>query len=115
MAEKHGYSLDRYASKEKLNRECIAETVSVAVWNKRELVRGRPILLTFNPGLAVGHAVVVTGASTLNGEITSVIYRDPAPNETNSGHRGRVELSGDELACFLPSVRSHWLVSARQL
>jgi hypothetical protein len=46
---------------------------------------------------------------------TSLIYLDPAPNETNSGHRGRVELSGDELARFLPSVRSHWLVSARQL
>jgi len=81
----------------------------------RELARGRPILLTFNPGLAVGHAVVVTGASTLNGEITSLIYRDPAPNETNSGHRGRVELCSDELARFLPSVRSHWLVSARPL
>lgn len=37
MAEKHGYSFDRRTSEEKLNRECMAETVSVAVWNQRDL------------------------------------------------------------------------------
>ena len=37
MAEKHGYSFDGHPGKEKLNRDCIAETVSVAVWNERDL------------------------------------------------------------------------------
>jgi hypothetical protein len=37
MAEKHGHSFDGYTCEQKLNRECIAEAVGVAVWNKRDL------------------------------------------------------------------------------
>lgn len=79
----------------------------------RELMKGRPILVTFNAGAAVGHAVVVTGASVLNGEIVSLVYRDPSPHETNGEQKGRIEIFGAELAAFLPCVRCYWLVSAR--
>lgn len=80
----------------------------------RELSSGRPLLLTFNPGSSVGHAVVVTGASVLNGVITSLIYRDPWPTQENVAHRGRVELFTDDLAAFLPCVRAYWRVAVQQ-
>jgi hypothetical protein len=80
----------------------------------RELSRGRPILLTFNPGAAVGHAVVITGASSTRAVVTSLVYRDPAPTLENLANKGRVELFTNDLAQFLPYVRSHWLVSVRQ-
>lgn len=79
----------------------------------RELAKGCPILLTFNPGVAVGHAVVVTGASVINGDIASLVYRDPSPHETSAGQKGRVELFGEDLGHFLACVRNYWLVSAR--
>jgi hypothetical protein len=80
----------------------------------RELSSGRPILLTFSPGFAVGHAVVVTAASAVNRQIISLVYRDPGPTPSNLENRGRIELSFGDLASFLPSIRSHWLVSVRE-
>jgi hypothetical protein len=47
--------------------------------------------------------------------VSSVIYRDPSPTPENLAEKGRVELAMDRLAEFLPSVRSHWLVSVQQL
>jgi hypothetical protein len=80
----------------------------------RELSNGRPMLLTFSPGLSVGHAVVLTGASAMHRQIVSLVYRDPAPSPENFRKHGRVELSFEELAAFLPSIRSYWIVSVRQ-
>lgn len=80
----------------------------------RELSAHRPILLTFSPGFAVGHAVVVTAASALNRQIISLVYRDPAPTPSNLSNHGRIELSYGDLASFLPLIRSHWLVSVRE-
>jgi hypothetical protein len=37
MAEKHRHSFDGHTGEENLNGECVAETVSVTVWNKRDL------------------------------------------------------------------------------
>ena len=79
----------------------------------RELSSGRPILLTFNPGLSVGHAVLVTAASATNRTVVSLVYRDPSPTPVNIQNHGRVELFLQDLAQFLPSVRSHWFVAAR--
>jgi len=81
----------------------------------QELSSRRPVLLAFNPGCSVGHAVVVTGVSLLNGVITSLIYRDPWPTQQNVANKGRVELFTDDLAAFLPSVRAHWLVAVQQV
>jgi hypothetical protein len=80
----------------------------------RELSSGRPILLTFSPGFAVGHAVVVTAARAVNRQIISLVYRDPNPTPSNLENCGRIELSFGALASFLPSIRSHWLVSVRE-
>jgi hypothetical protein len=77
----------------------------------RELSHGRPILLTFDQGLSVGHAVVVSGASFVGPWITSLVYRDPWPTAANCANRGRVEVSGAGLGELLSRVRSHWLVS----
>lgn len=79
----------------------------------RELSHGRPILLTFNPGALIGHAVVITSASRIRTVVTSLVYRDPAPTLENRANKGRVELFKNDLAQFLPYVRSHWLVSVR--
>jgi hypothetical protein len=80
----------------------------------RELSRGRPILLTFNPGFPIGHAVVVTAASSIGTVVTSLVYRDPSQTPTNIENKGRVELITEQLAQFLPSVQSHWLVTVRE-
>jgi hypothetical protein len=80
----------------------------------RELSRGHPILLTFNPGFPLGHAVVVTAASSIGTIVTSLVYRDPSQTPTNIENKGRVELFTEQLAQFLPSVQSHWLVTVRE-
>jgi hypothetical protein len=81
----------------------------------RELSQHRLILLTFNPGASIGHAVVLTSASAVGRNVVSLVYRDPHPTPANIECRGRVELLTEELARFLPCVRSHWLVSVREL
>jgi hypothetical protein len=81
----------------------------------QELINGRPILLAFSSGTSIGHAVVITAASRMGSLVSSVIYRDPSPTPENLAEKGRVELAMDRLAEFLPSVRSHWLVSVQQL
>jgi len=81
----------------------------------RELINGRPILLAFNSGTSIGHAVVITAASRMGPLVSSVVFRDPSPTTENVAEKGRVELAMDRLAEFLPSVRSHWLVSVQQL
>jgi len=80
----------------------------------RELANRRPILLTFNAGLAVGQAVVVTAASAIGRHIVSLVYRDPAVAPSSSDAHGRIELSFEELAALLPMSRSHWLVSVHR-
>lgn len=72
------------------------------------------MLLTFNPGFSIGHAVVATGASAMDRQMVSLVYRDPAPTPENFRDHGRVELSFGELAAFQPSIRSYWIVSVRQ-
>jgi hypothetical protein len=76
----------------------------------RELAQRHPILVTFNPGLPMGHAVVITRISHIGRCITSLVFRDPWPTDENRANRGRVEIFGPELAQFLSCVRSHWLV-----
>ncbi len=80
-----------------------------------ELSKNHPILLTFISGPNSGHAVVITAASyipTPNGPyINSLIIRDPWPNQENIDNKGRVEIAGQDLAGFMPRIRSNWLVS----
>jgi hypothetical protein len=95
-------------------RSCVAAGPPSRAILFRELSHGRPILLTFNSGAAVGHAVVITGVSSIRAVVTSLVYRDPAPTLENLANKGRVELFTNDLAQFLPYVRSHWLVSVRQ-
>jgi len=80
-----------------------------------ELSQQHPILLTFISGPNSGHAVVITAASffpTPNGPyIHSIVIRDPWPSPENIANKGRVEIMEQDLANFLPRVRSHWLVS----
>ena len=80
----------------------------------RELSNGRPVLLAFNSGTSIGHAVVITAASRVGSLVSSVVYRDPSPASENVAAKGRVELAMDRLAEFLPGVRSHWLLSVKQ-
>jgi Papain-like cysteine protease AvrRpt2 len=80
----------------------------------QELSKGRPVLLIFNAGFSVGHAVVVTAASAMSRQVVSLVYRDPAPTPDSLKNHGRVELSFEELAAFLPTIRSYWIVSVRQ-
>src|SRR6266851_6508931 len=42
----------------------------------RELSNGRPVLLAFNSGTSIGHAVVITAASRIGSIVSSVVYRD---------------------------------------
>ncbi|HWZ96261.1 MAG TPA: papain-like cysteine protease family protein [Candidatus Dormibacteraeota bacterium] len=81
----------------------------------RELSQRHPFLLTFMSGPNSGHAVVITAASyipTANGPyITSLVIRDPWPSEENIANEGRVEIGGQDLANFMPRIRSNWLVS----
>ena len=79
-----------------------------------ELMRGRPLLLTFSTGPYSGHAVVITGAeyvpSPYGPTITSLTIRDPYPTPSNVATRGRSYYSGAELAKFLPRIRNYWIV-----
>jgi hypothetical protein len=81
----------------------------------RQLSQHHPILLTINPGTSIGHAVLVTSVSVVGWNVVSLVYRDPSPTSANIECRGRVELFTDDLARFLSCVRSHWLVSVREL
>ena len=81
----------------------------------RELSQKHPILLTFMSGPTSGHAVVITAASyvqTPNGPyINSLVIRDPWPSPQNIMNEGRVEIGGQDLVNFIPTVRGNWLVS----
>ena len=77
----------------------------------RELTLSHPILVTFNPGAAIGHAVVITSHGRIGRCITSLVCRDPWPSPENLAERGRVEYQGPNVSGFLSSVQSHWLVS----
>jgi hypothetical protein len=81
----------------------------------RELNQKHPILLTFISGPNSGHAVVITAASyvpTQTGPyITSLVIRDPWPSQQNIENEGRVVIDGQNLANFMPLIRSNWLVS----
>jgi hypothetical protein len=81
----------------------------------RELSQNHPILLTFISGPNSGHAVVITAASyfqTPTGPyINSLVIRDPWPSPENILNEGRVEIGGQNLANFMPLIRSNWLVS----
>ncbi|HET7107268.1 MAG TPA: papain-like cysteine protease family protein [Candidatus Acidoferrum sp.] len=81
----------------------------------RELSQKHPILLTFISGPSSGHAVVITAASyiqTANGPyIQSLVLRDPWPSQQNIMNEGRVEIGAQNLANFMPFIRSNWLVS----
>jgi hypothetical protein len=78
-----------------------------------EVARGRPILVTVNPaGSSIGHAVILTAATHIDGCVTSLVYRDPWPSPENCANAGRVEVSGAAATQFLSSIQSHWLISA---
>lgn len=78
-----------------------------------EVSRGRPILVTTNPGASsIGHAAVLTAATHIGRCVTSLVYRDPWPSPENCANAGRIEVSGPALAQFLSSIHSHWLISA---
>lgn len=78
-----------------------------------EVALRHPILVISNQGgLAVGHAVVITGASHIRRRVASLVYRDPWPSPENCANYGRVELTESEIARFLSSIQSHWLISA---
>jgi hypothetical protein len=83
-----------------------------------ELRRHNPLLLAYDTGASVGHAVVVTGAefvSTTYGPfLTALVYRDPSPTPGNVANNGRVELRGRDLQEFMTSARSHWFIQVRR-
>jgi hypothetical protein len=77
----------------------------------RELLQAHPVLVTFDPGSPIGHAVVITSVSLLGLAITSLVCRDPWPSMENRAKHGRSEHYGADVTRFLSSIQSHWLIS----
>jgi hypothetical protein len=76
-----------------------------------EISNKRPVIIGYNTGSS-GHAVVITALSyinTFNGPvITSIIVRDPWPDEINIQNLGRREYPGIDLAS---KIMSYWIIS----
>jgi hypothetical protein len=109
-ASLNGWGFDYLGRKVFVSSRVVAGPPPLAVI-VQELSLQRPILVTFNPGVAIGHAVVITSVRRVGRCITSIVCRDPWPSPENRAERGRVEYHGANVSSFLPSIQSHWLVS----
>lgn len=82
-----------------------------------ELSLRHPMLLTVHSTPGMLHAVVVTSIATIESDqgrtITAITFRDPKPNLRGRHAAGTIRVSGPEVARFLRSISSYYLVSVK--
>lgn len=72
----------------------------------QQIIKKKPVIIGYETGGKMRHAVVISGIDYSGNRISSVIIRDPWPSKENFDRQGRQERARD----FLKTVTAYWYI-----